>query len=92
MMLSVNGVSEYRNRWIRLLRDNACNWDDFLKFNPIEDALSLSGGYFRTRLLRDYLVAYLFALSQVRHEDEKEIEIESEDTFSEPIEIQEDEQ
>jgi hypothetical protein len=60
MMLSIRSLREYRTRWIRLLKDGACTWDDFLAFNPLDEALSIGGNY-HTRVLRDYLVAYLFA-------------------------------
>lgn len=57
--LSVRAQQRYRDAWVRLLQEGAGTWEDFLSFNPLEEAIS-PGGYYRTRLLRDYLVAYLF--------------------------------
>jgi hypothetical protein len=69
MMLSRKNIHEYRTQWIRLLKDGACTWDDFLAFNPLDEALSI-GGYYHTRVLRDYLVAYLFACSSSTSEED----------------------
>lgn len=69
MMLSGKNIHEYRTQWIRLLKDGACTWDDFLAFNPMDEALSV-GGYYHTRALRDYLVAYLFACANSSSEED----------------------
>ncbi len=50
----------YRQAWIRLISRKAATWDDFLFFNPIEEAFG-NGDYARTSTLRHYLVAYLLA-------------------------------
>lgn len=92
MMLSVRSIVEYRNRWIRLLRDGACGWNDFLNFNPLADTLSLSGNYFRTRLLRDYLIAYLFAVPQERTDNEEDLAETENDVVFETNDIKEEEQ
>lgn len=60
MWLSERSPSRYRSVWIRLLRDGACTWEDFLQANPIEAAVGLASRQ-HTRVLQDYLVAYLFA-------------------------------
>jgi hypothetical protein len=85
MRLSVGNIRRYRSEWIRLLSEGACTWEDFLAFNPLEEALSI-GGYFRTRTLKDYLVAYLFGCSyasEPNREQEEEEEPESMDMSSE---------
>ena len=50
----------YRQNWIRLISRKAATWDDFLFFNPMDEAFG-SGDYARTSTLRHYLVAYLLA-------------------------------
>jgi hypothetical protein len=50
----------YRQAWIRLLSRNAATWDDFLFFNPVDEAFGV-GDYARTSTLRHFLVAYLLA-------------------------------
>lgn len=62
MMLSLRSIFEYRSKWIGLIRVGACDWQDFLYFNPIDEAFMI-GNYSRTKMLKDYLVAYLFGLS-----------------------------
>jgi hypothetical protein len=69
MMLSKRNLHDYRTQWIRLLKDGACAWDDFLAFNPLDEALSV-GGYYRTRVLQTYLVAYLFACASAAGEED----------------------
>jgi hypothetical protein len=72
MALSVRIPYRYRQQWIRLLADGACTWEDFLAFNPLEDALSI-GRYYQTRTRRDYLIAYLLgcANAQMREPDQE---------------------
>lgn len=72
----------YRQSWIRLLSRKAATWDDFLFFNPIEEAFG-NGDYARTSTLRHYLVAYLLACAHKRpadamETDETAIELEDE--------------
>lgn len=62
MNLSVRSIREYRNKWIGLLKDGACEWEDFLAFNPIDEAISI-GNYPKTKTLREYLVAYLMGVA-----------------------------
>jgi hypothetical protein len=94
MMLTRRNLHEYRTQWIRLLKDGACTWDDFLAFNPLDEALSV-GGYHRTHVLRDYLVAYLFACSTAANEEditaEENVFSERQDTmmFEEIAEVEE---
>lgn len=70
----------YRQSWIRLISRKAATWEDFLFFNPIEEAFG-NGDYARTSTLRHYLVAYLLACvhqqpenATVSEPDEAEVE------------------
>ncbi len=73
----------YRQAWIRLLSRKAATWDDFLFFNPMEEAFG-NGDYARTSTLRHYLVAYLLACvhqqpaDAIDSEPETEAELERE--------------
>ena len=75
--------AKYRQAWVHLLYRHAGTWDDFLAFNPIEEAMG-TGVYSHTRLRRDYLLAYLWScshetLSAIEQEDEDELDVEEEE-------------
>lgn len=67
MTLNAKVTRQYRLAWLRLLRDGACTWEDFLAFNPLDEALSI-GKYHRTSVMRDYLIAYLLGCANERQE------------------------
>ena len=77
--------SKYRGAWLHLLSRGAGTWEDFLAFNPIEEALG-TVDYAQTRLRKDYLLAYLWACSHESPDGEElnpeeDIESEEEDEF-----------
>ncbi len=86
----------YRQAWVRLISRKAATWDDFLFFNPMEEAFG-SGDYARTSTLRHYLVAYLLASvhqqpegAPVPEPDDAEIEREEQELKREiPMEVEE---
>jgi len=69
--LSTRVPRAYRQSWLSLLHGGACTYDDFLAFNPLEEALEF-GTYSRTHILCDYLIAYLIGNN---HREDRMIEI-----------------
>lgn len=80
-LLNTYNPRVYRQAWIRLLSRRVATWDDFLFFNPVDEAFGV-GDYARTSTLRHYLIAYLLACAhqqpQTAAPDQDEAEIERE--------------